>query len=370
MRLPSYVDPDDKGITVQVLPIHPHISTSVRWVHNLLEKEPSNLARYDYQPKPAGWGNGGGGLEFDDEERLRQLFPNHPILTDKSLTDVQSLIIAGGIREFVHETGLPDITIRTDYPGVFLYDYKYRDWIDKNGVIHPGGHRKITLWGQLNSFVPDERLHIERHEVDQSDWFDTAISLPKLFFNRFTRPDWPYWSHVFSTVIGLLRIYRYQRSIDEFTENVPEKIHPTWWYILQIGSGDPRFPKGGYRPSPSEWYELLKLMVTKKMEIADEDFLFNFVKRNLDNAKRREEQEFKILGSREGRNLKEVSSDSKVTREVQNSEDSDRLPVLEELREKWYEEYNQWVLETKDAEYVRWLEEDMPEDKRVLKPTV
>ena len=61
----------NKGITVQPLMLHHQIPTCIGRVHNILEKEPTTLAQYDYKPKPAGWGNGGGGLEPDDLDKLK-----------------------------------------------------------------------------------------------------------------------------------------------------------------------------------------------------------------------------------------------------------------------------------------------------------
>lgn len=350
MQLQSSID-WDKGITVQVLARHPYISTCFRWVHNLLEKEPTKLARYNYQPKPAGWGNGGGGLEPDDFEKLAKLFPDHPILVDGSLTEDQRLIIAGGIREFVHETGYKDIEIKTDYPGVFLYDYKYRDWVDKSGVIHPGGHRKITLWGEMTSFISYPDLHIEKHEVDRSDWFDLTTSLPKLFSNRFTHPDRPYWSHVRPTLIGILRTYRYFKSVDPYIPDIRDKIHSSWWNVFPVGRGDPRFPSNGYRLSPKEWYDLFDILVARKMEYADKDFLVTFLGRKLEDALRIEEMESKVSETVE-------PEASQTTNVVENSEDSEGIPTVKELRDQ------------EDQEYAQWLEEslELPHSLRVTKP--
>lgn len=343
----------EKGVTVQVLAKHPQISTCFRWVHNLLEQEPTTLARYDYQPKPAGWGNGGGGLELDDLERLAQLFPNHPILTDSSLTEEQRLIIAGGIREFVHETGLKDLTIRTDYPGVFLYDYKYKDWVDKNGVVYPGGHRKITLWGELTSFVRYPDFHTEKNEVDDSAWFNLSVSLFKPFTNCFDYPDRPYWSHVRATLIGILRIYRHLRSIDPYIEDIRDRIHQSYWSVIQVGRGDPRFPAEGYKPSPKEWYNVFDAMVKNRMEYVDTDFFVKLLGSKLDRAKRMEEEGFESSESENRSPICEVKNTTKV---IEGSEDSEGILTLEEMRR------------LEDEEYCRWLEESLPEGKRVIGP--
>lgn len=343
----------NKGITVQVLARHRDIPTSIGWAHNLLEKEPTNLARYDFKPKPAGWGNSGGGLEPTDLEKLAKLFPGHSILTGPALSEDQRIIIAGGIREFLSETGYRDFNIITDYPGVFLDEYKYRDWVDINGVVHPGGHRKITLWGEVHNFRVYENDWIEKHEVDRTDWFDTAESLPAQFFNPLTRPDRPYWSHVRPSLIGLLRIYGYLRAnSDEFVPNIPDRIHPSWWYIFKIGSGDSRFPAGGYKLSPKEWYKLFDFMVAKRLEEVDNDFLFDFFRDSLNKAIREEEENLE--------NQMSQNNSEKLTQAVEDSEDCEGIPTVEEMRRK------------EDEEYARWFEDqpDFPQNFRVTEKPV
>src|SRR3989344_3991985 len=99
------------GVTVQTLCQDPYCPTVVRWVHNQLEA-------------------------------LEMRRPGHPLLDkDSPLSEDIRVILTGGLREFVDETGFRDIEIRTDYPGIFLSDYMNPDWIDPDGVVHPGGHR-------------------------------------------------------------------------------------------------------------------------------------------------------------------------------------------------------------------------------------
>lgn len=335
-----------KGITVQVLARHHQIPTSIGWAHNLLEKEATNLSRYDNKPKPAGWGNGGGGLEPDDLDKLEKLFPNHPILTDSSLSEDERLIIAGGIREFLSETGYRDFDIITDYPGVFLYDYKYRDWVDAKGVLYPGGHRKITLWGQVNSYKVYEKDWIEKHEVDRTDWFDMADPLPAYFFNSVTHPDRPYWSHVRFSLVSLTRVYGYLRAnSDHFVPNIPARIHPSWRYIFKVGRGDSRFPADGYQLSPTEWYKLFDIMVAKRLEEVDNDFLFDLFDRSLERARLKEEKQLE----------EPIEKLAETTQAVEDSEDADGIPTLEEMRQK------------EDEEYAKWFERDIPEQARILR---
>ncbi len=327
------------GTTVQVLAPHPDDPMGFMWVHNILEQEPSNLAQFDHKPKPPGWGNGGGGLEKDDLETLAKFVPNHRIFTDNSLSDDERLAVAGGIREFICESGYRDIDIRTDYTDIFLYNYRYRDWVDKRGRVHLGGHRKITLWGQLNSLKTHKI--IEDHEIDRTAWFDLSESLFGQFFNRLERPDRPYWSHVRAVLYGMLSIYRYTRdNTDGYVLNVPRRIHSSWRSVSQIGKGDDRFPDEGYRLSPEQWYHLFNTAVEKKMEAVSNDFLWE------------------LFGEEIGRERSPVDENTKEakqpTSEVEGSEDSDGVPTVEEMRKQ------------EDEEYARWFEADIPEYQRAL----
>lgn len=329
------------GVTVQVLAQHPYCPTSIRWAHNVLEKTPTKLVRYNNQLKPDGWGNSGGGLErityvprldrfLTELEILELRRPGHRILTDDLLSEETKVLLAGGLREFVDETGFRDIEIRTDYPGVFLSDYKYPPWIAADDIIYPGGHRKITLWGELTSFREDPI--IESNEIDKTDWFDFSSSLPGLFFNR--SPERPYWSHVRSTLSGLLKIYGHEKETKNgFVPNIPRRIHPSWWYVFQVGRGDSRFPIEGYKLSPGQWYKLFDLMVARRMEEADNDFLLKFLGRDLDNTRRKEEM----------RLSSDASETQETTRAVEGSEDSEGIPTVEEMQRKEDEEYSRWL---------------------------
>lgn len=341
------------GVTVQILVAHPYIPTSIHWVHNVLETKPTKIARYNFQPKPDGWGNGGGGLErlisvqiggevehLTELEMLAMRRPNHPVLTDPSLTPEQKLIVAGGLREFIDETGFGDIDIRTDYPGVFLNDYVYPPFYDKDGNFSPGGHRKITLWGELKSFKPDRSI-FESYEIDKTDWFDLSVSLPKLFFNL--SPERPYWSHVRAVLRDIRKIYIFERdaAVNGVIPNLPRRIHPSWWYIFPVGKGDPRFPEFGYRLSVGEWYGLFQKMVARRMEEADNDFLVKFLGLKLDRAMRRQDQE------KEAEVQPPSGPGPLVTEAVENSEDAEGVPLLKDMIEK------------EDAEYARWLSEEL-----------
>lgn len=348
------------GITVQVLAGDPYCPTVVRWAHNKLEQKPTKIATYQYKPKPDGWGNGGGGLEkliytpsrgkyLTELEILEMRRPGHPILTDDSLSEEVKLILAGGLREFVDETGFRDIEIRTDHPGVFLSDYEYPPWIDADGRVWPGGHRKITLWGALTSYREDPIIEVD--EIDRTDWFDMATSLPSLFFN--IAPEKPYISHVRSTLRGILAIYRYEKETSNgFVPNIPGRIHPSWWYAFQVGRGDSRFPRQGYKLSPGAWYKLFDLMVAKRMEEADNDFLVKFLGIKLDNALRREEERLSRVES-----SGDSASDSlaqEMTRAVEDSEDAEGIPTVEDM------------IRQEDEEYSRWFEKGIPDNLKVL----
>lgn len=353
------------GVTVQVFVTAPKSSTVVKWVHNRLEKKPTKIAMYNFQPKPDGWGNGGGGLEkfiyvpnqgryMTELELLAFRRPGHPILKDDSLSEEIKTILAGGLREFVDETGFRDIEIRTDYPGYFLSDYVYPPWVDASGRIWPGGHRKITLWGELSSYREDPIIEVD--EIDKTSWFDMELSLPSLFFN--IAPEKPYISHVRSTLRSILAIYRYEKENSEgFFPNIPRRVHPSWWYVYQVGRGDSRFPRFGYKwLHPEEWYDLFRVMVAGRMKEADNDFLVKFLGRRLDNAMRKEEECLKqeYLGTESGESVV-----SETTRAVDGSEDAEGIPTVEDMIRK------------EDEEYARWYEESLPENLRVLsRPSV
>ena len=338
------------GVTVQVLTPHPYHPTSFRWAHNVLETKPTKLKRFNNQAKPSGWGNGGGGLEkliyvpnlgryLTELQILELRHPGHRILTDRTLPKETKTILAGGLREFADETGFRDIDICTDYPGVFLSEYVYPDWIDDKGISYRGGHRKITLWGKLKSLREDSI--IESNEIDKTDWFDLSESLPGQFFNR--SHERPYLSHVITTLGGMLRIYRYEKEIaDGFIPNIPKRVHPSWWYAYQIGRGDSRFPDRGYKLLPVQWYKLFKTMVDSRMEEADNDFLFKFAEKSLDKAFRREEEEFKIS-----------QTESSAAKEVKGLEDSEAVPTLDDM------------IRREDEEYARWFESTLPAHLRV-----
>lgn len=347
------------GITVQVLVSDPYSQTIFRWVHNKLEQKSTKIAMYNYAPKPDGWGNGGGGLEkliyvpgrgkyMTELEVLEMRRPGHPILTDDSLSEEIKIILAGGLREFVDETGFRDIEIRTDYPGIFLSDYLYPPWIDPvTGTIFPSGHRKITLWGKLSSYREDPIIEME--EIDRTGWFDLEISLPRLFFN--VAPEKPYISHVRSTLKSILAIYRYEKQTsDGFVLNIPRRVHPSWWYAFQVGRGDSRFPRQGYKLSSGEWYKLFDVMVTRRMEEADNDFLVKFLGTSRENAMRKEEEWLK----REWVETESETTVTDTTQVVEGSEDAEGIPTVEDMVQK------------EDEEYARWFEEGLLESQRVL----
>lgn len=341
------------GVTVQTLLPDPYCPTVFKWVLNKLESKPTKIKMYGFKPKPRGFGNGGGGLErliyvpsrnkyMTELEILEMRRPGHPILNDRSLSEEMKTILAGGLREFVDETGFRDIEIRTDYPGVFLSDYHYPDWADADGRVCPGGHRKITLWGKLESYREDPI--IETEEIERCEWFDTATSLPKLFWN--IAPDRPYISHVRSTLRSVLAIYRYEKEMsDDFVPNIPGRVHPSWWYAFQVVVGGQR-----YKLSPTEWYKLFETMVARRMEEADEDFLARFFSKKIENELRREEERLARDWSVEG-NTPKVQEPAQA---VEGSEDSEGIPTVEDM------------VRQEDEEYARWYEEGLPESQRVL----
>ena len=181
-----------------------------------------------------------------------------------------------------------------------------------------------------------EKDWTEKHEVDRTDWFDVAESLPAQFFNPLVHPDRPYWSHVRSTVIGLLRIHGYLRAnSDEFIPDIPGRIHPSWLYIFKVGNNDSRFPAGGYKLSPEEWYRLFDAMVSKRMKEADCDFIYNLFREGINKILKK--QEDKVVLTEQS--AEETSTPTQV---VEDSEDYEGIPTLEEMRQIEDEEYARW----------------------------
>lgn len=325
LELPFIEKEPEPGITVQVVAIHPFLATSVLWVHNLLEKNGTNIPKYRGAPKPAGWGNGGGGLEPDELEKLQKRHPGHPILINPRLSEKEKTIAACGLRELTDESGFDDVSIVTTPHGpgnrerVSLLEYRDPDT----------GHRVITVWGVVNSLTKHPLR--EKEEVDMSKWFDIQISLPELFSDQRETPGLPYWTHVRRTVGIISKIDQYYREIGEPRECIGRLIHPSWRSVFRVGRRDKRFPVEGYLIPPQKWYALMHYLIDEKREMADYDLIYERFKDDVD--KKREE---------EAKMLEEENSTEVVSIETEGSEDRTGIKVNEEIIKQEDDEYRIW----------------------------
>lgn len=341
------------GVTVQVLASGQNPMSKL-WGHNLEDKIPSNIARFKGRPKPEGWGNLGGGLEkrfyvpsldrwFDSELDFLEFYhPGHPILSDDSLSQDTKIILACGLREFIHETGYRDVEIRTDYRNEygepFLFDYYYTP--DKETGLR---HRVVTIWGEVKSFIRQEAL--EKEEVDKTEWFDLSKSLFKPFFNSLRFPGRPYWSHNWRLLMAIKAVDQHYRHEDLYAIQVDRYTHPSWKIVYRVGGGDPRFPIGGYRPPPWDWYKLFDKVVKNRMEMADNDFIFDLFGTDITNTKRYQEEKLEaemISSSSPDAPTESIKYDEDGLM-IEGSEDSSRYPTPAEIIEKEDREYGEWL---------------------------
>lgn len=322
------------GITVQVLAFHPFTYTSILLVHNLLEAEITPIEMYGFTAKPPGWGNGGGGMEPDELERLKHRDPKNWILTDPDLTDEERMVAACGLREFVDEGGYHELSLlRSPSPrGDFsLFEQLY-----------PGGHRKIILWGEVESLA--RRPIYEVSEIDQVEWFDLEKPLPRQFdgtgeiFLPRGRTGFPYWSHV---RVNLLSIFRLDRYGDR--RKIAGRIHPSWYLVFPVGVGDERFPKGGHRIPPPKWYYLIEHMIREEVDELDNDVLYEFFKDDILAQKRSDGEEVAV-------------SPAQIPEE--------EIEADEEIPEPVYEGNAVKMLQEQDSEYREWMEQILRESGR------
>ena len=282
------LDPEyEGGTTVQVLARHPHIPTQHLWALNKLEEKPSGIRMFNGEAKPRGWGNAGGGMEDDELEIAAKMWPDLPVLQDRSLSDDTRSIFACGYREFLFETGYARMKLHS-YTNPFTGPTK-----DGVSVLHfvdrRSGHRRITLWGDVESFMPTTEI-FEVEEIECTAWIDISESVFKPFFDRILFPSHPYWRHVLSTLVARLRI----NTFEEINEvplfyNIRDKIHDSWKLVWAVGAGDDRFPELGFKISPANWYRLFDYMIAHKQEDADTDFIAIYFRKEIDKARRRED---------------------------------------------------------------------------------
>ena len=242
------------SITAQVVLQRPdQHATTVFWV---LNKEESCCTVTDFlNPKPGGWGNPGGGLELIDAfDRLG------------NLRSFEGMICECGRREVKAETGFihfqfePDCATRQFS---FLCE------------MHRSGHRIITLAAQLENFEQrlTENNEIEEvNEIEGAAWFDLSKSPVDLLGGG---TYLPYWSHVRRTVTVLERLARNREK------GVPP-IHPLWKIAFKMGSGDSRFPSGGYCLEPRAWYEEMRYLIDTKATKVDLNRIFELYREKIE----------------------------------------------------------------------------------------
>ncbi len=92
--------------------------------------------------------------------------------------------------------------------------------------------------------------------------------------------------------------------------------------------------------SPGQWYELFQLMVAKRMEEADHDFLVKFLGDKLTDAKVKEEER---LGKDKVELVDVSTTTPEVTQAVDDSEDAEGIPTVADMIKKEDEEYGRWL---------------------------
>ena len=265
------------GTTVQVVTFHPFERTKILMVHNLLEDIVPDIPMYGGRPKPAGFGNGGGGMEDDELEHLKEVNPAHPILLNDTLSDEEKKIAACGLREVTDESGYIDIEIMIPDGQLKLNEYFFRN-----------GHRVVTVWGEVKSLavVPIR----ERNEVDIAEWFDLAEPFSVAFGGQNwgagpTRDKLPYWSHVRRDLLSISKIDRYLRQHKQAKQCIGRLIHPSWRLVFPVGAGDGRFPSRGFGIHPRVWYELMEEMIRRKLEMVDSDILYHLFRDEIERIR-------------------------------------------------------------------------------------
>lgn len=221
---PSQSKSKEMSITAQVVLLHPSFSTNVYWVLNR-EEQGKCTQIYGTTPKPAGWGNPGGGVDPDVDGIDKH---GHARVSSEEITR------AGAQREVEDETGFHD-----------LYFIPYQSSRVPFLIRPYEGHCIVTFVAKLNNFsrylpVKEE----ETGEIIRGGWFDLSISPIDIF-----RPDaiLPYRSHIQRTII----CFNMMARIMQPRKYVP--INPLWKLVFPVGNGDPRFPSNGYSLPIEAW---------------------------------------------------------------------------------------------------------------------
>ena len=327
----------------------PYSMTSFLQVHNRLEEFlPTDpiIKMYGKKAKPSGFGNSGGGMELDELERFAreqpEWFKYYSSFGTLSQTDLA--LIGCALRESVDESGFTDIQI--------VLDEDTKELITLTDSYSPEGHRVVTLWGQYRSY--HQRPIKEKEEVDYVAWVDLAMPVAEVYkrlrkeiSDPFARP---YWSHIRRSLIGISKIDQYHKDREEKPYLINRMVHPSWRLVFRVGRRDDRFPDFGYLISPTDWYQMLDVMIDKNIEHVDEDFIFSIFKNQIVAAK--DQQERKEERESAAQAVIETMVD---TTNLADSEDYTGIPTSAE------------ILHREDEEYARWLENELniPSDQRV-----
>ena len=344
----SLIDPVNRinSRTVQVLAFHPFNPTYTLWVHNLLESITTYIPRYGNTAKPPGWGFGGGGQEPDEIEKLRMRDPQHALLINKNISEVDRVIAACGLREFRDESGYHDISIRTvprprasekeAQTTVRLYSHRLEDyWEDGSKTTH----EIVTLWGDVESLT--RRPIEEVDEVDKSEWLDVSMPLSRIFQNRAIMPGFPYWSHIRRTVIIIPQIDWWRRAFDKPEKCINHLVHPSWRLVFPIGKGDPRFPEKGFRIPPAHWYYLVEMMIQERIDMVGKNVILELFKEDIRRAVEREQEWEKKLY-------------------LPKAESADSVPDSEDIHDEYSGELtSEEFLRKQDEEYCLWMEKEL-----------
>lgn len=258
--------PTHFSITVQSVLLHPSLEGVVYWVLNKQETENTEQAHY-LTPKPRGWGNPGGGVEFTDRVDL-----------NGTAHSLEKTIENCGRRELKDETGFLNFKFQRYSPSQIHFlrnDYSY-------------GHCVVTLLGRLLDFqsVPIK----ETEEIICGGWFDLSISPIKLFQNH---SDLPYWSHVRRTI----NVFRYlaRQTGNKKTIN---NIHPLWDIVFPIMTRNSRFPKNGYLIPHRDWYRVMRYFIQYPHHDTHLNAIYDYLKLDIDEKRKQESSaKFNVSGN-------------------------------------------------------------------------
>ncbi|QQG45607.1 MAG: NUDIX domain-containing protein [Candidatus Sungiibacteriota bacterium] len=293
------------NITAQAVLYHPTAPTTIWMIHDLGDRElscnPEILEFYGHTRKPPGLANPGGGLERGET------------------------VIQGIRREIQGETGFLDFEI-VPLDSTRLDLLRYR---------HKGGHQVLMLEAHLRSLQQGKIL--EPEETDGGWWFDLAESLISQLMEcpeKFSK-DLFYWSHIRRLLLAVSQRDRQLRYDGSAGACIGHLVHPSGRLVFQVGVGDTRFPKAGFRiPSQTkkpkkDWYDFLRWLIENKIVDPDPDVVYQFFTEDIIMAKNAEEL---IEGTAASIELKlksvEETNPEKGTKEETDAGDNEEEPDI------------------------------------------